>query len=407
MNTIRLSFKYNRKKKLNRQGEALVQIAAYQPRSQSKTKEKFFSTGVYLKPDQWDEKNNVIINHPIEGRLNIRIHKMMQDYKQKQVDIFNRFGKCTLADLQRDNDSSYMSFYEFFDNELKYWSKSKRKSTLRTYQDCLNKLKEYRSVLHFSDIGFRLIDGFDRYMKSIGLKDTTIAKYHSRLKCVIRSAIRKDYSLPKGDPYANFKVRRGNPEPRDFLTQEEISRLEHLEFEPDCLYLERERDKFLFSIYTGIRDETNRSLLFSMFQKSDEGYIFNAKSNKTGKNILLPLSHLFPNTDGLSKPEMILKKYEKLNRELYGYSYQKYPIFSKVTNQQSNRHLKTIAKLADIKKRLTTHVGRTTFACTMLNKNLPPHVLQELLQHSSIKTTMVYVNLTNQSIKQNLDQLKW
>lgn len=407
MNTIRLSFKYNRKKKLNRQGEALVQIAAYQPKAASKTKEKFFSTGVYLKPHQWDDNNNVIINHPNEGRLNIRIHKLISEYKQKQVDLYNRFGKCTLTDLERDPDNSYISFYDFFENELKYWEKSKTKSTIRTYQDCINKLQEYRTVLHFSDIGFRFIDGFDRFMKSKGLKDTTISKYHSRLKCMIRSAIQKDYKFPEGNPYTNFKVKRGKPSPREYLNLQEITKLENLEFEPESFFLERERDKFLFSCYTGLRDETNRNLMFSEFEKGDDGYILKTVSNKTGKNILIPLSHLFPNESGLSKPELILEKYEKLNKELYGYAYQKHPIFSKVTNQQSNRHLKTIAERAGINKKVTTHVGRTTFACTMANKNLPTHVLQELLQHSSINTTMVYIHLTNQSIKQNLGQINW
>ena len=290
---------------------------------------------------------------------------------------------------------------------MAYWSKSKTKSTITTYKDCMGKLKEYRPVLHFSDINFRFVDGFDRYLKGIELKDTTICKHHSRLKCILKSGMSKGYTLPEGNPYENFKVKRGIPEPREYLTLKEIERIENLSFGPEAFYLERETDKFLFSCYTGLRDENNRDLNFDMFERGDDGYILKTRSNKTTKNILIPLSHLFPNENGLSKPELILEKYEKLNKDLFGNSYRNYPIFGKVTNQQSNRHLKTIAKMAIINKTVTTHVGRTTFACTMANKNLPTHVLQELLQHSSIKTTMYYVQLTNQSIKQNLGQLDW
>ena len=49
MDKIIYSLVYNRKKSLNKKGMALVQVEAYLNR-----KKKYFSTKVYLSPDQWD-----------------------------------------------------------------------------------------------------------------------------------------------------------------------------------------------------------------------------------------------------------------------------------------------------------------------------------------------------------------
>lgn len=51
MNKIIYNLVYNRKKCLNRKGTALVQVEAYLNK-----KKKYFSTKVYLRPDQWDKK---------------------------------------------------------------------------------------------------------------------------------------------------------------------------------------------------------------------------------------------------------------------------------------------------------------------------------------------------------------
>ena len=59
MNKIIYNLVYNRKKCLNKKGMALVQVEAYLGR-----KKKYFSTKVYLKPEQWDNKKLIVKNHP-------------------------------------------------------------------------------------------------------------------------------------------------------------------------------------------------------------------------------------------------------------------------------------------------------------------------------------------------------
>lgn len=51
MNKISYRIVYNRKKRLNAEGKALLQVEAY-----LKGKRIYFSTNIYLTPKQWDNK---------------------------------------------------------------------------------------------------------------------------------------------------------------------------------------------------------------------------------------------------------------------------------------------------------------------------------------------------------------
>ena len=63
-------FIYNRKNSLNGQGEALVQLEATY-----RSNRKFFSTGIYLKPNQW--RNGRVIHHKDSVHLNKQLDKFL------------------------------------------------------------------------------------------------------------------------------------------------------------------------------------------------------------------------------------------------------------------------------------------------------------------------------------------
>lgn len=55
-------------------------------------------------------------------------------------------------------------------------------------------------------------------------------------------------------------------------------------------------------------------------------------------------------------------------------------------------------------KRITPHMFRHTFATSLLENNIDISYIQELLGHSSIKTTQIYLHLSNASIRSALSQ---
>ena len=401
-NTIRFRFVYNRKKRFNKAGQALVQLMAYVPKSR---KRKYISTDVYLFPHQWNSKGSLVISHNLAAQLNWTLSDLKALYEKKVIDLLRKYDKCTLDDLSRDYTSGYLSFIEFYENEIIIAKQNRAYATIQTYYSALHKLKEYRSSVNFSDLDYRFIQGFDGYLNTQGLRQTVIAKYHKIIKRMISQAIKK--GLIEISPYRSFPIKAGQPTPRTYLTMAELRRIEQLQFEPEELYLDRIRDGYLFSCYTSLRDESNKILTAKRFYKDGPNYYLKFTSKKTKKTNTLPLNKLFPIPGSKqSKPELILEKNIILNKKLYGHKYKDKPLFGEMTSQHRNRKLKVIAERALVHKHITLHSSRHTFATHMANK-IPAHLLQTIMQHSSYKTTLAYINLSDKIIEDGLEKIDW
>ena len=72
------------------------------------------------------------------------------------------------------------------------------------------------------------------------------------------------------------------------------------------------------------------------------------------------------------------------------------------------KHIKTAAYKAGLTKRMTTHTLRHSFATHLLESGYDIRTIQELLGHSSLKTTMVYTHVAQKNrlgVKSPLDSL--
>lgn len=70
-------------------------------------------------------------------------------------------------------------------------------------------------------------------------------------------------------------------------------------------------------------------------------------------------------------------------------------------------YLKEIAILCGIKKHLTTHMARHTFATTiLLEHDVPIETVSQLLGHKSIRTTQIYAKVSQRKVSQNMKVLK-
>lgn len=85
MNKITYRFVYNRRGRLNDNGTALLQIEAYLHR-----RKKYFSTHVYLKPEQWNEKKQRIKKHPNADDLNEYIYGYLTEIEHIELDLWKR-----------------------------------------------------------------------------------------------------------------------------------------------------------------------------------------------------------------------------------------------------------------------------------------------------------------------------
>lgn len=77
-----------------------------------------------------------------------------------------------------------------------------------------------------------------------------------------------------------------------------------------------------------------------------------------------------------------------------------------LSNQKLNSYLKEIADLCGINKNITFHTGRHTFSTTVtLAKGVPIETVSKMLGHTNIETTQIYARITNDKIRNDMQQL--
>ncbi|WP_455611174.1 phage integrase SAM-like domain and Arm DNA-binding domain-containing protein, partial [Bacteroides sp.] len=206
MNKIIYSLVYNRKKSLNKKGMALVQVEAYLNR-----KKKYFSTKVYLRPDQWDAKKLLVKNHPNADALNRLIYEFVATIEKRELELWQQ-GKAinldvlkdVLSEKQEQEDKS--SFIPFFKQEV--MTSGLKESTKRNHLSTLALLQEFKKNVTFSDLTFEFVSSFEYFLQSKGYHTNTIAKHMKHLKSFVNSAIDQGHIRIQDYPFQRYKAKR-------------------------------------------------------------------------------------------------------------------------------------------------------------------------------------------------------
>ena len=152
----------------------------------------------------------------------------------------------------------------------------------------------------------------------------------------------------------------------EFLTYEELLKLETCKgLSP---YLDRTKDLYLFSCYTGLSYCDISKFTTKDIVMNKHGVFIVAQRTKTKHESVVPL---------LAPARAILEKY---NSQL-----------PRLSNQNYNRFLKKLLAAAGINKKLSTHSARKTFGMIMHNTyGVPIDTVSKMLGHSTVKTTQMW-----------------
>ncbi len=97
----------------------------------------------------------------------------------------------------------------------------------------------------------------------------------------------------------------------------------------------------------------------------------------------------------------VIEKYKK-----HPSSNNKETLFPTISNQKLNSYLKEIADVCGIKKNISFHVARHTFATTvMLSNGVPIETVSKLLGHTKLSTTQLYARVVESKISEDISNL--
>ena len=357
-----------------------------------------FNSKVDVQPKIWDGKAGKAAGRSAEAT---RINRLLDDINASLNTIYHELQRRDNYVTAEKVKNEFLGHSENHDTILNLFQKhnddvkqlvgiSKTIATYRKYEVTRRHLAEFiQSKYNLSDISIKeitpmFITDFELYLRTTcKCGYNTTAKFMQFFKRII--LIARNNGILIGDPFANYKIRLEKVD-RGYLTEDEIKVI--LKKKMVSERLEQVRDVFIFSCFCGLAYIDVAHLTQENIITLDNRPWIIINRQKTNVQSNIPL---------LEIPQMILDKYKgktKDNRLL--------PVLS---NQKINAYLKEIADLCGIKKRLSYHLARHTFATMLLSKGVPIESVSKMLGHTNIKTTQIYARITNKKIEQDMMQV--
>ena len=352
------------------------------------------SAGIYIDKKLWSNSTSRMKGRSIDAlnvnaQLDLLSSTLLGIFKKYEDDEELSLEKIKSAYLGKNSSlDTVMDIFDKYLEDLKSLiGTSKTQATFNKYAvarkhfSSFLKYKYGRNDIMPKELTYIVIHDFDVYLKTVlQLKANSATKTLKFFKTVIIFA-QKSGKMTH-DPFMNFRFQAEKVD-RGFLTDEEIQCMMKKTF--DIPRLEQVRDIFIFSCFSGLAyiDMVNLTEDNIVVLDGKKWIIVNRHKTNVPSNILL-----------LDIPLMIIDKYK--GKDSDG---RLLPIIS---NQKMNAYLKEIADVCGIKKRLTCHLARHTFATMTLSKGVPIETVSKMLGHTNIKTTQIYARITNKKIESDM-----
>ncbi len=249
--------------------------------------------------------------------------------------------------------------------------------------------------IYLKQLNYRFILDFEQFLRNYKpkkerrtLTNNGVMKHLERFKKMINLAVKLEWLVK--NPFNQFSLKFDKYD-RQYLSERELKLIENTYFKSERL--ERVKDIFIFSCYTGLSYiDVKQLTLHKIIRGIDNNYWIYTKREKTNEVVKIPI---------LPKALVIIDKYSAIAKKID--SEFLLPLYS---NQKTNSYLKEIAKQCGIPKNITFHVARHTFATTVLLSNgVPIETVSKLLGHSKLSTTQIYARVLEHKISEEIQNL--
>jgi integrase len=358
-----------------------------------------YSAKEEIEPKFWDAKEGCCLGK--EGkRINIRLDELKKEIEQYYQKDIERSGYVTAEGIKNaiqgigTNEVMFLKEFTLMKEEIKSGiGITHTQKTYYRYGNAYNVIRDFIKYkydvddIEFSRINKQFMEDYHFYLLTVRNFSTyTIQNYVRFLKHTIERAVNKEiiYRNPVRRYYAD-----GRKSSRRWISREDIDTI--LAKPHPVKNVNKVRNLFIFSTFTGLAYADIYNLKWSDIHTDKHGYkwIFKDRT-KTTTECYIPL---------LDIPLSIIENFKgKKNTD---------KVFDFFCYGTMNLHLKTLQKFYGLKKDLTFHQARHTWATTIcLSNGVPIETLSRTMGHRSIKTTQIYAEVTNMKMDEDMRLLE-
>lgn len=332
------------------------------------TRREFLKLYIYCKPvDQYQKMANIENMHTAEL---IRARRQNEINKSE---IYSPFEKEQLL-IQAKGNESFLEYY-------KKLGQKKEGNNLSIWNCAISHFEMFLGGkdLLFKNVTVTIIEDFRDYLlkaKSMRknkkqLSRNTALSYYNKIKTTLKGAYKEDKM--KTDINAKIGSIKELESQRNFMTLEETRRLFATPC-PNALV----RKISMFSVLTGIRYVDIAKLTWSEVHYIDnDGYYIIFRQKKTEGAESMPISEEAFTVLGKRRSE----------KEL---------VFAGLNKWDVDRILPVWVSLSGIRKHITFHCFRHTYATLQITAGTDIFTVSKMLGHRSVKTTQVYARVIDQ-----------
>lgn len=358
----------------------------------------------FIKPEDWDQNRYVMKGRTEQARVfnnyleavRLKAHKKYNELLSYTDDVTPQMLRDAILGVNTAKTRQIIDIWEGHVSDLKKLiGKENSYATYQKYNTAKNHFQSFlQNKYQLNDVSIKAVDyqmiqQYSIYLKTEkGCSFNTATKFLQNLKTITSISIRSGWLVK--DPFNGISLTLKEVD-RPYLTFEELERL--IEFNSVFDRLNRVRDFFVFSCYTGLAYIDVKKLKRAEIEGNDEmGFWIRTRRQKTGGRANIPL---------LDIPMSIIRNYcqlELLDAEE--------PILPILSNQKMNAYLKELADLCNIQKQLSYHVARHTFATTVTMMNgVPIETVSKMLGHKNIHSTQHYARIVDKKVGDDMKLL--
>lgn len=387
-----------------------------------------YSTGLFIKnPKNWDtrklrvknvlaETDKDVINEKLDElqvvlnkkytELSVNPEVVMDNELLKEIvdEVLNKKSKKAVTEKKE-----LLPFFKWY---LEYYAthpipttgKPLSKGTVKTYKNTYSKLKKFSSSeykLRFNKITLGFYEDFVEWLYNKDYSTNYIGTIIKILKTIMNAAYEKGL-------HNNLDFqKRGFKKPTEevdnvYLNLEELGKFQNADLSSinllitksgvrlDREKLERARDLFLISAYTGLRVGDFNRLTEQHFTIQDGVEYLSITTYKTGKKVTIPLhpvvKEILNKRDGLPP--------EKLPEQHINYALKKIAEKAGLTQEETKTVTRAGKKTTKTYKKyelVTNHTGRRSFCTNAYLSDMPTVDIMAISGHSSEKTFYGYI----------------